>query len=119
MKILIPEYMRKRTDNAPLSFSTIFWLCFLYDCDPVSNSLKYKKTVWDRLPKKYSNFQLHNDLEIKMKMLNLIIPVVDPHLQGLLKSVTTKPKIGDVTIELMRYESYRYDANKRISSLVC
>jgi hypothetical protein len=52
-------------------------------------------------------------------MLNLIIPVVDPHLQGLLKSVTKKPKIGDVTIELMRYESYRYDANKRISSLVC
>ena len=48
-------------------------------------------------------------------MLNLIIPVVDPHLQGLLKSVTKKPKIGDVTIELMRYESYRYDANKRIS----
>jgi hypothetical protein len=52
-------------------------------------------------------------------MLNLIIPVVDPHLQGLPKSVTTKPKIGDVTIELMRYESYLYDANKRISSLTC
>jgi hypothetical protein len=52
-------------------------------------------------------------------MLNLIIPVVDPHLQGQLKSVTTKPKTGDVTIEMMRYESYLYDANKRISSLGC
>ena len=52
-------------------------------------------------------------------MLNLIIPVVVPHLQGLLKSVTKKPKIGDVTIELMWYESYLYDANTRISSLVC
>jgi hypothetical protein len=52
-------------------------------------------------------------------MLNLIIPVVDPHLQGLLKSVTKKPKIGDVTIELMRYESYRYDrAMMQINVLV-
>jgi hypothetical protein len=51
-------------------------------------------------------------------MLSFITPVVDPHLQGLLKSVTTKPKIGEVTMKLMRYESYLYDANKRISSLV-
>ena len=74
--------------------------------------------MWDRLSKIFK-FSITQWSCKKTKMFNLIIPVVDPHLQGLLKSVMTKPKTGDITMKLMRYESYLYDANTRISSLVC